>query len=171
MTKELQKALIRTILCERDRIDNEIYKERKRIYDLSDGPIAAFLLEADVKMLSSLYEERDYCSSLLSVLSEYYRPKKQDHLGKKATMIMEDEIHVTASLDDLSEKPKITRPTDKDIERIRYELDRAGYLAHTVNVYSRKYFQETPLFLVETAHLLESISNALTEFNAVFPKK
>lgn len=171
MTKELQKALIRTILCERDRIDNEIYKERKRIYDLSDGPIAAFLLEADVKMLSSLYEERDYCSSLLSVLSEYYRPKKQDHLGKKATMIMEDEIHVTASLDDLSEKPKITRPTDKDIERIRNNLDKAAPLARTVAKHSVQFAPTVPLFSAETSMLLQFVGQAAAEFNAAFPQK
>ena len=177
MTKELQKALIRTILCERDRIDNEISKERKRIYDLAAGPICAFLTENDIKRLSSLYEETDYCLKLLSALSEYYRPQKQDHLGKNATMMMEDEIHVTASMDDLSEKPKITRPTDKDIERIRYELDRAVTIADNVDDHVsliRK--NSTPgtdlnLFLIDIACLMRSVSNARTEFNAAFPKK
>lgn len=169
MTKELQKALIRTILCERDRINNEIYKERKRIYDLATGPMAAF--EIDVKKLSSLYEERDYCSSLLSVLSEYYRPQKQNHLGKKATMIMEDEIHVTASLDDLSEKPKITRPTDKDIERIRNNLDKAAPLARTVANHSVQFAPTVPLFSAETSMLLQFVGQAAAEFNAAFPQK
>ncbi len=169
MTKELQKALILTILCKRDRIDNELYKELKRTYDLAAGPMAAF--EIDVKKLSSLYEEKDYCLRLLSALSEYDRPQKQNHLGKKATMMMEDEIHVTASMDDLSEKPKITRPTDKDIERIRYELDRAATLAANVAEHSGQFAPTFALFQVETATLLESVTHANTEFNAAFPQK
>lgn len=172
MTKELQKALIRTILFERDRIDNEIYKERKRTYDLAAGPMAAF--EIDVKKLSSLYEEKDYCLSLLSLLSEYYRPKKQDHLGQKAPFIVVDDYPSTTPIETPS---PASRPTDKDIERIRYELDRAITIADNVDDHvslirrNSSPGSDLSLFLIDIDCLLRSVSNARTEFNAAFPKK
>lgn len=169
MTKELQKALIRTIWFERDRISNEIYKEKKRIRDLAAGPMAAF--EIDVKKLSSLYEEQDYCLSLLSVLSDYYRPQKQRHLGKKAPFIVRDDYPLTTPA------PAVPRPTDKDIERIRYELDRAIAIADNVDDHIsliRRYPHLGPfpeLFFAEIAALLRSVSNARTEFNAAYPEE
>lgn len=69
------------------------------------------------------------------------------------------------------------RPTDKDIERIRYELDRAITIADNVNdhiLLIRRYptlgtFSE--LFLAEIAALLRSVSNARTKFDAAYPEK
>lgn len=163
MTKELQKALIRTIWFERDRISNEINKEKKRIRDLAAGPMAAF--EIDVKKLSSLYEEQDYCLSLLSVLSDHSRPQKQRHLGKKAPFIVLDDHPITTPA------AAAARPTDKDIERIRYELDRAVTIADQVAKQSSLVAPTQPLFQVETVRLLESVSHARAEFNAVYPEK
>ena len=73
--------------------------------------------------------------------------------------------------------PTTPRPTDKDIERIRYELDRAIAIADNVNDHIsliRRYPNLGPfpeLFFAEIAALLRSVSNARAEFNAAFPEE
>lgn len=145
--------------------------EKTRIVsgNCSQSPASLRLPPEDVDKIIQIDRDAKELNSALSELRK--EAEKQAHLGKRVAMMMKDEIHVTASMDDLSEKPKITRPTDEDIEHIRYELDRAGYLALTVNRYSFQHVQGAPLFLVETARLLESISHARTQFNAAFPEE
>lgn len=63
------------------------------------------------------------------------------------------------------------RPTGKDIERIRYELDRAVTIAEQVAKQSPLVAPTQPLFQVEAATLLKSVYSALTEFNAVYPEE
>lgn len=63
------------------------------------------------------------------------------------------------------------RPTGKDIERIRYELDRAVTIAEQVAKQSPLVAPTQPLFQVEAATLLKSVYSALTEFNAVYQKE
>ena len=67
--------------------------------------------------------------------------------------------------------PAAPRPTDKDIERIRNNLDKAAPLARIVADHSVQFAPTEPLFSVETSMLLQFVAQAATEFNAVFPKK
>lgn len=78
---------------------------------------------------------------------------------------------VEAPTETQAEKPKITRPTGKDIERIRYELDRAVTIAEQVAKQSPLVAPTQPLFQVEAAMLLKSVYSALTEFIAVYPEE
>lgn len=99
-------------------------------------------------------------NSALSELKE--EAKKQTHLGKQAPFIVLDDAPITTPA---------PRPTDKDIERIRYELDRAVTIAEQVVKQSPLVAPTQPLFQVAAATLLESVSHAHTEFNAVYPKE
>ena len=63
------------------------------------------------------------------------------------------------------------RPTDKDIERIRYELDRAVTIAEQVAKQSPLVAPTQPLFQVEAEMLLKSVYSALTEFTAIYPEE
>ena len=71
MTKELQKALIRTILCERDRIESEIDKERMHLSNPAANPTPVSL-----SVVGSLLDELRYCEKLLFTLKRYSFPQE-----------------------------------------------------------------------------------------------
>lgn len=142
--------------------------EKTRIVsnNCAQSPASLRLPPEDVDKIIQIDRDAKELNSALSELKE--EAKKQTHLGKQAPFIVLDDAHITTPA---------TRPTDKDIERIRYELDRAIAIADNVNdciSLIRRY--STPgivpeLFLVEIAGLLRSVSNARTEFNVVYPEE
>lgn len=138
-------------------------KSRIVIAICSQSPVSLRLPPENVAKIIQIDRDAKELNSALSELKE--DAKKQDHLGEKAPFIVRDDFPLTTPA------PAATRPTSKDIERIRYELDRAAYLATMVANQSSTVAPTQPLFQVVTARLLESVSHARTEFNAAYPEE
>lgn len=145
--------------------------EKTRIVsdNCAQSPASLRLPPEDVDKIIQIDRDAKELNSALSELRK--EAEKQASLGENA----QDDAPITAPVDTpietQAEKPKITRSTDKDIERIRYELDRAVTIAEQVAKQSPLVAPTQPLFQVEAAMLLKSVYSALTEFNAVYPEE